>query len=117
MAIQSAAQDLKLEADVAIVGAGVAGLSAARFLTQEGLRCCLLEAADQIGGRVRTVRRAGWQLAIELGAEFVHGRPAPTLALGGGAVDLVSVPERRVLAGAERHPMHDTWQRFADALE
>jgi len=108
---------MHLETDVAIVGAGVAGLSAAQILTHHGLRSCVLEAADGIGGRVRTVRRAGWQLPIELGAEFVHGRPAPTLALGHGAVNLVAVAEHRVLGGARRHVLHDTWQRFADALE
>lgn len=104
------------EVDVAIVGAGVAGLSAARLLTRQGLRCCVLEAAPSIGGRVRTVRRAGWVMPIELGAEFVHGRPAPTLALGGGAVALVSVPERRVQGGRAPKPMPHTWQRFAAAL-
>jgi monoamine oxidase len=108
---------MKLEADVAIVGAGVAGLSAARLLTRQGLHCCLLEAADVIGGRIRTVRRTGWQLPIELGAEFVHGRPTPTLALGGGAVGLVAVPEQRVMAGQPPRPMQDTWPRFARALE
>jgi monoamine oxidase len=60
---------MRLETDVAIVGAGVAGLSAAQLLTRHGLRCCVLEAADGIGGRVRTVRRAGWEMPIELGAE------------------------------------------------
>jgi monoamine oxidase len=107
---------MQLEADVAIVGAGVAGLSAARLLTRHGLRCCLLEAATMIGGRVRTVRRAGWEIPIELGAEFVHGRAAPTLALGHGAIGLVAVPERRVISGPQARPMHDTWQRFAKAL-
>ena len=73
-------QHMLLETDVAIIGAGVAGLSAARLLVRHGVGCLLLEAEDQIGGRVRTVRRGGWQIPIELGAEFVHGRPAPTLA-------------------------------------
>jgi monoamine oxidase len=102
--------------DVVIVGAGVAGLSATRLLSRHGISCVLLEASPQIGGRVRTVRRPGWHIPIELGAEFVHGRPAPTLALGGGAVDLVRVAERRALLSEGVQPMRDTWKRFAEAL-
>ena len=108
---------MDVEADVVIVGAGVAGLAAARSLTRRELSCCILEAASSIGGRLRTLRCPGWEIPIELGAEFVHGRPAPTLALGGGAIDLVSVPERRYQAGPKPRPMPSTWQRFADALD
>ncbi|MDF3064466.1 MAG: amine oxidase [Polyangiaceae bacterium] len=104
-------------ADVLIVGAGVAGLSAARLLGRHGLRCHLLEAAPIIGGRVRTERRPGWVMPIELGAEFVHGRPAPTLALGEGAIELVHVAEQRVWAGSELRPMLGTWELFANALQ
>src|SRR4051812_41302922 len=106
-----------VETDVAIVGAGAAGLSAARLLSRRGLHCYVLEAASTIGGRLRTVRRPGWSMPIELGAEFVHGRPSPTLALDGGAIGLVPVPEHRVMAGTPPRPMPRTWQRFAAALE
>lgn len=41
-------------ADVAIVGAGLAGLSAATLLADEGLEVVVWEAADDVGGRVRT---------------------------------------------------------------
>ncbi|RYZ07514.1 MAG: FAD-dependent oxidoreductase [Myxococcales bacterium] len=109
--------DPEPSADVLIVGAGVAGLSAARLLGRHGVRCRILEAAHVIGGRVRTERRPGWAMPIELGAEFVHGRPAPTLALGDGAIELVHVAEQRVRAGAEPRPMERTWERFAGALE
>jgi monoamine oxidase len=102
--------------DVVIVGAGAAGLAAARSVGRAGLSCEVLEATGAIGGRIRTVRRPGWQLPIELGAEFVHGRPTPTLALDGGAVSLVPVPERRVAVRDDVRIMTDTWQRFARAL-
>ncbi len=39
---------------VLIVGAGLAGLSAAYTLASNGVRCLLLEASDGVGGRVRT---------------------------------------------------------------
>src|SRR5215472_9887278 len=59
--------------DVLIVGAGVAGLTAARALAEAGLSVMILEARDRIGGRIFT-QRIGNEV-IELGAEFIHGRP------------------------------------------
>ena len=43
-----------MKVDVAIVGAGVAGLCCARHLQALGLECTVLEASDAVGGRVRT---------------------------------------------------------------
>ena len=48
--------------DVAIVGAGLAGLACARELTQRGVECTVLEATDAVGGRVRTDRVDGFQI-------------------------------------------------------
>lgn len=48
--------------DVVIVGAGLAGLTAARALEERGLECLVLEAGDAIGGRVRTDRVDGFAL-------------------------------------------------------
>jgi monoamine oxidase len=59
--------------DVAVVGAGVAGLAAMRALTDAGLSVCVLEARDRIGGRIYTLHDERISHAIELGAEFVHG--------------------------------------------
>src|SRR5271167_1111361 len=66
-------------ADVLVIGAGMAGLTAARALAQAGVRVLVLEAQNRIGGRILT-ERIGEQV-IELGAEFVHGRPPELLAL------------------------------------
>lgn len=67
--------------DVLIVGAGVAGLAAARDLTGAGLRVAVVEARERVGGRVYTERAPGFPLPIELGAEFIHGRPPESFAL------------------------------------
>ncbi|HJP87325.1 MAG TPA: NAD(P)/FAD-dependent oxidoreductase [Gemmatimonadaceae bacterium] len=64
--------------DVAIVGAGVAGLAALRSLSDAGLTTCVLEARDRIGGRINTIHDDRLSHAIELGAEFIHGS-APEL--------------------------------------
>ena len=50
--------------DVAIVGAGVAGLCCARHLQNFGLQCSLLESSDAIGGRVRTDQVNDFLLAM-----------------------------------------------------
>lgn len=56
--------------DVAVIGAGLSGLSAARKLSRNGLRTIVLEARDRVGGRVygRKLRNGGIQ---EVGAEFI----------------------------------------------
>jgi phytoene dehydrogenase-like protein len=48
--------------DVAIAGAGLAGLSAARELHRAGLAVIVCEAGDDVGGRVRTDRAGGFRL-------------------------------------------------------
>src|SRR5580704_13312090 len=58
---------------IVVIGAGVAGLAAARHLTAAGRHVLILEARGRLGGRVVTVRDALSPLPIELGAEFVHG--------------------------------------------
>jgi monoamine oxidase len=65
--------------DVLVIGAGVAGLAAARELELRGHRAVVLEARDRIGGRVHTLRPRGWPMPVEAGAEFVHGRPKALL--------------------------------------
>lgn len=50
------------QADVVVVGGGLAGLSAAVYLNRAGLTVIICEAGDQVGGRVRTDRRDGFLL-------------------------------------------------------
>lgn len=69
------------EVDVAVIGAGMAGLTAARALAEAGKRTVLLEASERVGGRVWTSMSSEGALPAELGAEFAHGKPEPTLAL------------------------------------
>lgn len=65
---------------VAVLGAGVAGLAAARELHDAGYSVVVFEARDRIGGRVATIRADTWPIPIELGASWVHDVAASDLA-------------------------------------
>jgi monoamine oxidase len=71
--------------DILVLGAGVAGLNAARQLAQQGARVALLEARDRIGGRIWTqhlsVPGGEGSMPVELGAEFIHGLPQESWSL------------------------------------
>ncbi len=67
--------------DVIVIGAGAAGLAAAAALTRAGGSVLIVEARDRIGGRCDTRRLPGIAAPVELGAEFIHGRPEATFSL------------------------------------
>src|SRR4051812_21234835 len=64
----------RVEADVCIVGAGYAGLTAARRLTQAGLTVAVLEARDRVGGRTHTETLPGGGWIDHGGAWFGPGQ-------------------------------------------
>ena len=67
--------------EVVIVGAGAAGLAAARRLRDRDVDFLLLEARDRTGGRAYTITSAHGSYPIELGAEFIHGAARSTREL------------------------------------
>jgi monoamine oxidase len=64
-----------------VIGAGVAGLAAARTLAEAGRRVALIEARERVGGRIHTVPAIQGELPVELGAEFIHGLPTELIDL------------------------------------
>jgi monoamine oxidase len=89
--------------DTLIIGGGIAGLTAARHLTEAGQRITLLEAHDSLGGRIYTQHTP--KFPVELGAEFVHGRPQEILGLAAeAAVPIVPVQ------GSFRRKIKGQWQ-------
>ncbi|HYY60139.1 MAG TPA: FAD-dependent oxidoreductase, partial [Burkholderiales bacterium] len=107
-------------AEVIVIGAGAAGLAAARELTAAGRSVLVLEARERVGGRCWTRRMSGLDIPVELGAEFIHGEAHVTHSLlrdaGLAAVD--SVREQRSLdkGSLERVNAFDEAQKaMADA--
>jgi monoamine oxidase len=66
-------------ADIVVVGAGFAGLTAARNLTQLGYDVLVLEGRDRVGGRSHTTTIAG--VPVDLGGTFVGPTQTEVLKL------------------------------------
>jgi monoamine oxidase len=58
--------------DVAIIGAGLAGLTAAHEVLRAGLSCVLLEARDHVGGKTWSQPLSDGKGTIELGAAWIN---------------------------------------------
>lgn len=99
-------------ADVVVIGAGVAGLAAARRLHERGFRVLVLEARQRIGGRVFTRRDPRSVVPIELGAEFLHGDAPEVHAIADEARQpVVSI------SGDRWHAAHGRFTRVDDFWE
>jgi oxygen-dependent protoporphyrinogen oxidase len=72
--------------DVAVVGAGISGLSAAFRLQQAGARVVLIEGSSRVGGALRTLQQQGF--TFELGPNTVLEKPpVASLLADAGLVD------------------------------
>ena len=91
---------------VIVVGAGIAGLAAARTLADRGLDVVVLEARDRIGGRIWTSR---WSdAAIDLGASWIHGvddNPIAELARTNGTRTVATSYDNSTDYGTDGRPM------------
>ncbi len=87
--------------DVVIIGAGAAGVAAARETLACGLTCQVLEARGRVGGRAQT-DRCGTPFSLDLGCEWLHSADRNILA--GLAPSLGFALDKREPPWRKRHP-------------
>lgn len=94
---------------VAVVGAGMAGLAAARQLVSFGLSVTILEAQDRLGGRIQTDSDTFGGVPVDLGAMLITGIAQNPLAVVAAQVGAASVVVQPAC------PLFDTDGRQVDA--
>lgn len=103
------------ETDVAIVGAGAAGIAAARKLTAAGRRVVLLEAGGRVGGRCITDTTI-FGAPFDLGAHWLHApdiNPLTKLAPRTGFEIYPAPPGQKVRIGRRNAREGELEQFFA----
>ena len=81
--------------DVIVIGAGLAGLVAARDLAEAGRRVVVLEARDRLGGRTWTSALPGTDVEVDFGGTWVHpdAQPAVVAEIARYDLQMRSYPE------------------------
>jgi len=101
--------------DTIVIGAGAAGLFAARELARAGKRVVVLESSQRVGGRMLTALETAAGVPIEMGAEFVHGdAPVTTKLLDEARLATVCVSGRHFRSDrGQLSPQGPVWERMA----
>lgn len=84
---------------IVVIGAGIAGLSAAYRLREAGHVVTVFEATDRVGGRARRIKRPGYDEWIDSGTQYYHSNYRLTLRL---IADLGLSSETKKIGGATR---------------
>lgn len=114
-----AVADLAAEGDrIGVIGAGIAGLAAARTLVDEGFDVVVIEARDRLGGRLHTVEDDEFSAPVELGSPFASdgGLLHAVLTEAGVATrDFAPRIQPRTPEGVAVEPSSAGWEAIATA--
>lgn len=89
---------------IAVIGAGLAGATAARALADAGFDVVVIEARDRVGGRIDTRDEAGWPFPVELGSASVSGDGLDELLLAND-VDTLTLDASREIRTVDGTPL------------
>ncbi len=128
----TASPPLPAELDVVVIGAGAAGIAAARRLSATGLSVGVLEARDRVGGRAHTRdhrlvahRQGSTEVGLDMGCGWLHSGDENVLTdLGrqtGFAIDETPPPWRQSafnlgLTAAEQSAFGEAFEAFDDRI-
>ena len=101
---------------IVMLGAGIAGASAARWLADAGYEVVVVEGRARVGGRVHTEQPTGWPVPVERGASWVHDIDASDVAERLRALGIATVPFEYddIVLGVDGQPADDG---FADGVD
>jgi len=117
--------EIPFEGNVVVIGAGAAGLYAADILNAKGIKVTILEAGNQFGGRVRSLRNqpdlvniSAADFPVELGAEVIYG----TDSIWGTSLKNFAVATSELAGSADQYIMdnlakpYEEWSVDGDFL-
>lgn len=114
--LRAAEQAAEVSDTVVVIGAGLAGLAAARALVEEGVDVIIVEARDRVGGRAHTVDVGG--TAADLGPSWVHGVTDNVVAEFADEIGIELVPfDYDNAVGGDDAALADVEVLYDEALE
>jgi monoamine oxidase len=113
---RASAAPMPREADIVVIGAGAAGIAAARRIVAANRKVIVVEATDRIGGRCLT-DSATFEMPFDRGARWLHNPDNPMIRLGRSAgLDITAAPLGQKIRIGRRNARAGETEEFLAAL-